>query len=144
MRELAALTATLLPEDKPRYLMGVGTPEDLIECIDAGLDMFDCILPTRNARHGTLFTSRGVIHIRNGEFREDPTPLDPDCSCTTCKNYSRAYLRHLVSGKEILGARLATIHNLHYYLDLIGQARKALEEDRYPAFKQSFYERKKI
>ena len=142
MREMASLTAALLPADKPRYLMGVGTPDDLIECIDHGIDMFDCIMPTRNARHGTLFTRRGILHIGNSEFKEDPRPLDSDCICYTCQHYSRAYLRHVVTSKEILGARLATIHNLHYYIDLIGEARVALATNNYPAFKKSFYDAK--
>jgi queuine tRNA-ribosyltransferase len=139
MLELTDLCTEHLSQDKPRYLMGVGTPQDLIECIDKGIDMFDCILPTRNARHGTIFTSRGVLHLRNEPFKEDPRPLDEDCNCTTCKNYSRAYLRHLTVAKEILSARLCTLHNLHYYLSLIREARLAIEQDRYAEFKKEFY-----
>ena len=142
MQEVASFTANLLPENKPRYLMGVGSPEELVECIDQGIDMFDCIMPTRNGRHGTIFTRSGILHIRNAEFREDPDPFDRECPCYTCQHYSRAYLRHLVQAKEILGARLCTIHNLHYYLDLIREARTALESDNYPAFKKKFYQQK--
>lgn len=139
MYELTFLCADSLPFDKPRYLMGVGTPQNLIECIDLGCDMFDCILPTRNARHGTIFTSKGVLHLRNGEYKEDPRPLDENCSCYTCQNYSRAYLRHLTLAKEILSARLCTLHNLHYYISLLRKARSAIEENRYSEFKKAFY-----
>jgi queuine tRNA-ribosyltransferase len=115
-----------MPADRPRYLMGVGTPEDMVESVARGIDMFDCVLPTRNARNGYLFTSRGTLRIRNARHRDDPGPLDPECACYTCSHYSRAYLRHLDRCNEILGARLNTIHNLHYYLDLMAQMRAAI------------------
>ncbi|MGI9245260.1 MAG: tRNA guanosine(34) transglycosylase Tgt, partial [Steroidobacteraceae bacterium] len=117
-----------LPGDRPRYLMGVGTPTDLVQAVARGIDMFDCVMPTRNARNGHLFTSRGVIKLRNASHQSDTGPLDPDCGCYTCRNYSRAYLRHLDRCNEILGARLNTIHNLHYYLALMARMRRALDE----------------
>ncbi len=123
-----------LPANAPRYLMGVGTPEDLLDGIAAGIDMFDCVMPTRNARNGWLFTSQGDIKIRNSRYRADTGPLDPACACPTCQGFSRAYLHHLQRVNEILGARLNTIHNLHYYLDLMRQARAAIEAGRFGAF----------
>ena len=125
----------LMPADRPRYLMGVGTPRDLIEGIDRGVDMFDCVMPTRNARNGHLFTSGGIVRIRNARHREDPAPLDANCSCYTCQHYSRAYLYHLNRCNEILGARLNTIHNLHFYLDLMRRAREAIEQGRWAGFR---------
>jgi queuine tRNA-ribosyltransferase len=116
-----------MPADKPRYLMGMGTPEDLIEAVLAGVDMFDCVLPTRNARNGWLFTRRGDIKIRNAKYRDDPRPLDETCACYCCAGFSRAYLHHLQRANEILGARLNTIHNLHYYLGLMQELRAAIE-----------------
>ncbi len=116
-----------MPADKPRYLMGMGTPEDLIEAVLAGVDMFDCVLPTRNARNGWLFTRSGDVKIRNAKWRDDARPLDEACACYACRNFSRAYLYHLQKANEILGARLNTIHNLHYYLDLMRQLRAAIE-----------------
>jgi queuine tRNA-ribosyltransferase len=124
---LKVLQATRLPEERPRYLMGVGTPEDLIEAVAAGLDMFDCVLPTRNARNGWLYTRHGDIRIRNARYRDDPAPLDEACACYTCRNYTRAYLYHLDKTKEILGARLNTLHNLHYYQELMRELRQAIE-----------------
>jgi queuine tRNA-ribosyltransferase len=115
-----------LPADRPRYLMGVGTPEDIVAAVQRGVDMFDCVLPTRNARNGHLFTRFGDVRIRNARHRDDPRPLDPDCGCYTCRNFSRAYLRHLHTCGEILAARLATIHNLHYYLGLMAGLREAI------------------
>ena len=115
MLRIMAHTAALLPEDKPRYLMGVGTPEDLLNAIGEGVDMFDCVLPTRNARNGHLYTSQGIVRIRNAEHRNSLEPLDQSCACSTCQNYSRAYLHHLQRSNEILGARLNTLHNLHFY-----------------------------
>ena len=115
-----------MPADKPRYLMGVGTPEDLVEAVQRGVDMFDCVLPTRNARNGHLFVSSGEIRIRNSQYQSDTRPLDPDCSCYTCRHYSRAYLRHLDRANEILGARLNTLHNLHYYQSLMQGLRAAI------------------
>ncbi|MGH8764973.1 MAG: tRNA guanosine(34) transglycosylase Tgt [Burkholderiales bacterium] len=119
-----------LPEDRPRYLMGMGTPEDLIEAVQAGVDMFDCVLPTRNARNGWLFTRSGDIKIRNARWRDDVQPLDPACACYTCRNFSRAYLHHLQRANEILGAQLNTLHNLHYYLELMRELRSAIEVER--------------
>jgi queuine tRNA-ribosyltransferase len=116
-----------MPADKPRYLMGMGTPEDLIEAVLAGVDMFDCVLPTRNARNGWLFTRSGDVKIRNARHRDDPRPLDEACACYACRNFSRAYLHHLQRANEILGARLNTIHNLHYYLELMREMREAIE-----------------
>ncbi|MFA5627292.1 MAG: tRNA guanosine(34) transglycosylase Tgt [Thiohalomonadaceae bacterium] len=119
--------APQMPVDRPRYLMGVGTPEDIVEAVRRGIDMFDCVLPTRNARNGHLFTSEGVVRIRNSQYQHDTRPLDPACECYTCRNYSRAYLRHLDKCGEILGARLNTIHNLHYYQFLMQNMRHAIE-----------------
>ena len=132
-------TVQYMPEDKPRYLMGVGTPEDLIENIERGVDMFDCVMPTRNARNGTLFTSFGKLNIKGAKFKLDDKPVDEECDCLTCKRYSRAYLNHLFRAREITYFRLATIHNLHYYLTLMKQAREAILADRYAEFKQEFY-----
>jgi queuine tRNA-ribosyltransferase len=123
-----------IPRDRPRYLMGVGRPEDLIAAVARGIDMFDCVMPTRHARNGHLFTATGVINIRNAAHASDTRPLDPECACYTCRNYSRAYLRHLDRCNEILGARLNTIHNLHYYLDLMRQMRAALDAGEFAAF----------
>ena len=127
-----------LPADRPRYLMGVGTPADIVAAVLRGIDMFDCVMPTRNARNGHLFTSGGVVKIRNAAHQHDTGPLDPRCSCYTCRNYSRAYLRHLDRCNEILGARLNTMHNLHYYLGLIRRIRAAIAEGRYAAFAAAF------
>jgi queuine tRNA-ribosyltransferase len=124
----------LIPRDRPRYLMGVGRPEDLIAAVARGVDMFDCVMPTRHARNGHLFTSTGVLNIRNAAHAADLGPIDPACGCYTCGNYSRAYLRHLDRCNEILGARLNTIHNLHFYLDLMRQMRSALDEGRFATF----------
>ena len=122
------LETTRLPEDRPRYLMGVGTPEDIIEAVAAGIDMFDCVLPTRNARNGWLFTRHGDLKIRNARHRDDTAPLDAQCACYTCRHYSRAYLYHLQKTNEILGARLNTLHNLHYYQELMRELRTAIEQ----------------
>ncbi|WP_353571991.1 tRNA guanosine(34) transglycosylase Tgt [Candidatus Albibeggiatoa sp. nov. BB20] len=129
-----------LPTDKPRYLMGVGTPADIVEAVRRGVDMFDCVMPTRNARNGHLFTSEGVIRIRNSQHRYDTNPLDPDCECYTCQNYSRAYLHHLDKTKEILGAHLNTVHNLHYYQKLMRDLRQAIEQQQLDEFVQAFYQ----
>jgi len=143
MYEMAEICTERLPKEKPRYLMGVGTPEDLLECIDRGIDMFDCVMPTRHARNGYLFTANGDINIYNAKFAKDSKPIDESCECHTCKNYSRAYLRHLMQAKEILASRLSTLHNLHFYLDLIRHAALALGEDRYPEFKNNFLRERK-
>jgi len=130
-------TVPLLPETSPRYLMGVGRPEDLLVAVGKGVDMFDCVMPTRNARNGYLFTSAGVLKIRNARYRADTRPIDEQCRCYTCRNYSRAYLKHLHRCNEILGHRLATIHNLHYYQDLMRQMRAAIEAGRFDALDRS-------
>lgn len=139
MYELLDSTVPLLPEDKVHYLMGVGTPEDLIEGVARGVDIFDCVMPTRNARNGTLFTSEGKLHIKNARFQRDSSALDPACSCYTCQNYSKAYLRHLYVSGEVLSVRLNTIHNVHFYLDLMRQIREAIAAKRFDEFRQSFY-----
>jgi queuine tRNA-ribosyltransferase len=126
--------APVLPADRPRYLMGVGTPADLVKAVARGMDMFDCVIPTRHARNGQLFTSFGTLNIRNSRFQADTGPIDPNCGCYACRNYSRAYLRHLQQCNEILGARLATIHNLHHYLSLMARMRAAIEAGRFAAF----------
>ena len=123
-----------LPKDKPRYLMGVGTPLDIAHGINAGIDMFDCVLPTRNARNGTLYTSLGKVNIKRKEYAEDDSPLDPACNCYTCRTFSRAYLRHLYVSKELLAFRLNSLHNLTYFLNVVRQARQAILEDRYASF----------
>lgn len=132
-------TVPLLPATAPRYLMGVGKPEDIVEAVRRGVDMFDCVLPTRNARNGHLFTRDGDIRIRNQRYRTDIRPLDENCGCYTCRHYSRAYLRHLDRCNEILGARLNTIHNLYYYLELMAELREAISEQRLEAFVRGFY-----
>ena len=131
----------LLPKDKPRYLMGVGSPGAILDAVERGIDMFDCVLPTRIARHGAAMTSHGRMILKNKEFERDYTPLDPECDCYTCKNYTRAYLRHLVKADEILGARLITIHNIHFLLNLMKNIRQAIKEDRFLEFKKDFYEK---
>ncbi len=128
-----------MPAEAPRYLMGVGTPEDIVEAVCAGIDMFDCVMPTRNARNGHLFVHGGVVRIRNSVHRTDTGPLDPSCRCYTCSNYSRAYLHHLDKCNEILGARLNTIHNLTYYQDLMAGLRQAIENRSISAFRADFY-----
>ena len=135
MHELVRKVAPHLPKNKPRYLMGVGTPLDLILSIDSGIDMFDCVMPTRVARNGTLFTWQGRVSIKRTEYREDPSPLDPECDCYTCKNYSKAYLRHLFLCNEILSARLNTIHNLHFYFELMRRSREAIREGKWAQFR---------
>jgi queuine tRNA-ribosyltransferase len=130
----------VLPKNKPRYLMGVGTPSDLVEGVARGIDMFDCVMPTRNARNGYLFTSTGVVKIRNAQYKLDTTALDNSCGCYTCQNYSKSYLHHLQRKNEILGARLNTIHNLYYYQFLMGQMRKAISQQTFETFKKEFYE----
>ena len=132
--------APQIPENKPRYLMGVGTPQDLIDGVLNGVDMFDCVLPTRNARNGCLFTSKGVVRIRNSVHKNDLAPLDQNCDCYTCKYYTRAYLHHLDRCREILGARLNTIHNLHFYQKLMTNLRQALEQGKLSQFVSDFYQ----
>ena len=139
MMEVLNWLAPRLPESMPRYVMGVGTPEDLVEGVRAGVDMFDCVMPTRNGRNGTLFTSRGPVHIKNNAYAEDPEPLDPDCGCYTCRRFSRAYLRHLFMSRELLSYRLNTIHNLHYYLGLMAQMRAAITAGRFEQWRSDFH-----
>ena len=138
MLRILAHTAPKLPADKPRYLMGVGTPEDLVAAVSRGVDMFDCVMPTRNARNGWLFTRHGDIKLKNAKYKMDTGPLDPDCQCYTCRHFSRAYLHHLHRLGEILGARLNTIHNLHYYQELMAGMRLAIEQDRFDTFVTEF------
>jgi len=135
--------STRLPVEHPRYLMGVGTPEDIVAAVARGMDMFDCVLPTRNARNGHLFTHQGVVRIRNAVHAEDTGPLDPYCDCYTCRNYTRAYLRHLSRCNEILGARLNTIHNLHYYQSLMRTIRNAIDAGRFDSFVNKFQQLRK-
>jgi queuine tRNA-ribosyltransferase len=137
MRILAHVTPRL-PENAPRYLMGVGTPEDIVEGVSRGVDMFDCVMPTRNARNGWLFTRYGDIKIRNARYRDDTRPLDPSCHCHTCQNFSRAYLHHLQRANEITGARLNTLHNLHYYLNLTQEMRDAIEAGHFNEWRAAF------
>jgi len=131
-------TVPLMPADRPRYVMGVGLPTDILDAVMRGVDMFDCVIPTRHARNGYLFTEDGTLRIRNSRYRDDTGPLQSDCSCYTCRNYSRAYLRHLDACGEILGARLNTIHNLHFYLELMRRIRAAIEAGRLEAFAREF------
>ena len=133
-----------LPENKPHYLMGVGTPEDLVLGVSQGIDMFDCVMPTRNARNGWLFTRFGDLKLRNSTFKDDTRPLDPSCTCYTCRNFSRAYLHHLQKTNEILGSQLNTIHNIHYYLNLMAEIRESLEQDRFPEFVKEFHENRSV
>jgi len=142
MYDTVEFTAPFLPEEKPRYLMGVGTPEDLIENIDRGVDMFDCVMPTRNARNGTLFTSFGKLNIKKKEFILDESPIDPECDCYTCKRYSRAYLNHLFKARELSYFRLASLHNLHYYLHVVKGAREAILKGEWNAYKKTFYDKR--
>ncbi len=144
MYDMIDFTRPFIPDEYPVYVMGVGIPEDLVEGVSRGIDMFDCVMPTRNARNGMLFTSFGHIVIKNSRFKGDSRPIDPICTCYTCKNYSRAYLRHLFVAKELLAFRLNTIHNLHYFLHLMREMRKAIETDTFEAFRKGFYQKREI
>ena len=144
MMRVLAYTAPKMPEDKPRYLMGVGTPEDLVEGVRRGIDMFDCVMPTRNARNGHLFTSTGVLKLRNAANKIDTGPVDAECDCYTCRNFSRAYLHHLDKCKEMLGGTLNSIHNLHYYQTLMAGLRAALDEGTFDAFVDEFYAKRGV
>lgn len=141
MQRVLEFTAPRMPADRPRYLMGVGTPADIIEAVRQGIDMFDCVMPTRNARNAYLFTSEGMVKLRNARYRDDTGPLDPACDCYTCRNFSRSYLYHLDKCREILGAQLNTIHNLHFYQKLMAGLRQAIEQGRFTAFAEAFYAR---
>ena len=127
-----------LPEDKPRYLMGVGDPIDLLEGVERGIDMFDCVLPTRIARHGNAFTRTGKINIKNAKYKEDFTPIEDECDCYTCKNYTKAYVRHLIVSNESLGGRLLSIHNIRFLIKLMEEIREAIKEERFMAYKKDF------
>ena len=138
MMEVLSYLPDHMPKDKPRYLMGVGTPLDLVEGVASGVDMFDCVMPSRNARNGYLFTSEGVVKIRNAKYKKDTGPLDPNCGCSTCNNYSRSYLHHLQKTNEILGSRLNTLHNLFYYQELMQSMRSAIQTNTFSTFRKSF------
>jgi queuine tRNA-ribosyltransferase len=138
MMEVLSYLPDHMPQDKPRYLMGVGTPLDLVEGVASGVDMFDCVMPSRNARNGYLFTSEGVVKIRNAKYKKDTGPLDPNCGCSTCSNYSRSYLHHLQKTNEILGSRLNTLHNLFYYQELMQSIRSAIQTNTFSSFRKSF------
>jgi len=138
--ELIGIVNTELPPASPRYLMGIGRPQDLVDGIAAGIDLFDCVLPTRNGRHGVLYTSEGVVRLRNARFREDSAPIDPDCDCPTCALHSRAYVRHLLMGKETLGARLTSVHNLRFYLRLLEDARRAIALGEFESLRRRMHE----
>ncbi len=135
------LVSGLLPKEKPRYLMGVGMPEDILDAVELGIDMFDCVIPTRYGRNGTAFTSEGKLVIRNAPYTEDFTPLDPQCACYACRNFSRAYLRHLFNTEEILGLRLVSLHNIYFYLELMRKVREAISLDKFLEFKKEFLEK---
>lgn len=130
-----------MPADKIRYLMGVGTPGNMLEAVYRGVDLFDCVMPSRNARHGHLFTWKGIVNIKNAKYELDDSPLDENCDCECCQNFSKAYLRHLFKADEMLGMRLAVMHNLHFYNTLMEKIRAALDEDRYEEFYQEYVER---
>jgi queuine tRNA-ribosyltransferase len=141
MYDITDFTTDMMPEDKPRYLMGVGRPENILESIDRGIDMFDCVMPTRNARHGVLFTSEGVLTLTNTKFRDDFEKVDENCDCYTCKNYSRAYLRHLFNAGELLALELASIHNLHFYISLMNEARNRILDGSFSDWKNKTIEK---
>jgi len=141
MFEMVEVSAAILPQGKPRYLMGVGFPDDIVEAVSRGVDMFDCVMPTRNARNGTVFTRDGTLVVKNAGCAHDFGPIDPDCGCTTCRHYSRAYLRHLFQAGEILAHRLATIHSIYFYLETMREMRSAIMEDRFPQWRDEFLRR---
>ena len=138
MEDIVVHTAAAMPPEKPRYLMGVGTPKDIVHAVTQGIDMFDCVMPTRNARNAHIFTSHGLLRLRNSRYRQDTGPLDEKCGCYTCQNFSRAYLHHLDKCKEILGSQLNTIHNLHFYQQLMRSLREAIEQGRLGDFVGQF------
>jgi len=140
LKKVVDFTAPHLPADKPRYLMGVGLPEDILESVERGMDMFDCVIPTRYARSATLFTNRGRIRLTSRKYRRDFYPIEPNCSCYTCRNFTRAYLHHLFISNEVLSAILASIHNVHFYLNMMDEIRKSIEEDRFSEYKRNFLE----
>ncbi len=138
-KEMIDMTIDQLPTDKPRYLMGVGSPVSILEAIERGIDMFDCVLPTRIARHGTAMTTSGRVVVKNAKFKEDFSPIDHKCDCYACKNYTRAYIRHLLSANEVFGQRLLSIHNIHFLINLVDNAREAIKRDEFLEFKEKFY-----
>jgi len=135
---IISFTADLLPKDKPRYLMGLGMPEDILEAVGLGIDMFDCVIPTRYGRNGTVFTSKGRICVRNSEFKLDNKPIDENCNCYACSNFSRSYIRHLLNAREILGPRLASLHNIHFFINLMHNIQDAIQKNSFLEFKSSF------
>jgi queuine tRNA-ribosyltransferase len=141
MYSITDFTTDLMPENKPRYLMGVGRPENILESIERGIDMFDCVIPTRNARHSVLFTSEGVLTLTNSQFKDDFKKIDVNCVCYTCRNYSRAYLRHLFNAGELLALELASIHNLHFYISLMSEARKRILDGSFKEWKNKTKEK---
>jgi queuine tRNA-ribosyltransferase len=143
MLGIADFTLPKLPDEKPKYIMGTGTPENLIELVGLGADMFDCVLPTRNARNGQVFSRQGTLNISNAKYRHDTDPLEPGCDCYTCRNYSRAYLRHLFMAKELLAYRLNTLHNVYFFLNLMKQVREAIVKDEFDSFRENFYRNRK-
>ncbi len=143
MYEIGDYTLSIMPSDKPRYIMGVGTPEDIVELVESGTDMFDCVMPTRNARNGQLFTENGKVNIANAMYKYDKEPLDRNCTCYTCRNYSKAYLHHLYKTKELLSYRLNSIHNISYYMNLVKNIRSAIINGEYESFKKNFYDKLK-
>lgn len=138
MYRIISAVEPYMPADKPRYLMGVGTPGNIIEGVSRGVDLFDCVMPSRNARHGHLFTWQGIINLNNAKYKLDDSPIDPECDCPTCRNFSRAYVKHLLKSKEMLGMRLAVIHNLHFYNTLLERIRQAIDEDRFDEFREKY------
>ena len=141
MYHILDVTLPHAPENKPRYLMGVGTPSNIIEAVARGIDFFDCVMPSRNARHGFIFTWNGTMNLMNQRYERDPLPIDPNCNCPACRSYSRAYIRHLFKAKEMLGMRLAVLHNLYFYNELAAKIREAIEEDRFDEFRREYSEK---
>lgn len=141
MYHILDVTLPHAPENKPRYLMGVGTPSNIIEAVARGIDFFDCVMPSRNARHGFIFTWNGTMNLMNQRYERDPLPIDPNCNCPACRSYSRAYIRHLFKAKEMLGMRLAVLHNLYFYNELVAKIREAIEEDRFDEFRREYSEK---
>ncbi len=141
MYHILDVTLPHAPENKPRYLMGVGTPSNIIEAVARGIDFFDCVMPSRNARHGFIFTWNGTMNLMNQRYERDPLPIDPNCNCPACRSYSRAYIRHLFKAKEMLGMRLAVLHNLYFYNELAAKIREAIEEDRFDEFRKEYSEK---
>jgi queuine tRNA-ribosyltransferase len=141
MREMTEYIAEILPENKVRYLMGVGTPAEVLEAISFGIDMFDCVVPTRNGRNGQAFTSEGIKQIRNATYKDDYRPIDTECNCFTCRNYTRGYLRHLINAGEMLGGRLVSLHNIQFYADMIRSSREAIAEGKFDIFKREFLDK---